>query len=75
MDTCSICGKPIDTDTCYEYTDERGIKQAVPDLCCNDKCVDEYAERHDCEPTIDYEELAQKQQDDLWEQDVLFKVD
>jgi hypothetical protein len=71
---CKMCGKEIDDKTCFEYEDERGIIRAIPDLCTDKKCVDEYTdEYYDCEPNIDYEELWQKQQDDLWEEDVLWK--
>ena len=70
---CAICGKEIDDETCFEYEDEFGVKRAVSDLCCNPKCVDEYADKYgDAEPNIDYEEVWQRQQDDLWEQEELF---
>jgi len=70
---CVICGKLLEEKDCFSYNDERHGLQLVHCLCKNPKCVEAYAEQFDCEPDIDYEEIEQRQQDDLWEQSALFK--
>ena len=74
IEECVICGRLLTDENRFVYEDEFGREREVSDCCDNPKCIDEYADRYgDSEPTIDYEELAQKQSDDLWEQEELFK--
>jgi len=71
---CMICGKKISEKESFRYTDERGKEVTIYGLCNNDKCIDEYIDiYYDSEPNIDYEEIAQNQADDLWEDSALWK--
>ena len=75
-DTCIICGKKTTAKTCFSYNDEVAGTIFISDCCYDEKCIDEYTDRFfDPESSVDPEELWQKQQDDLWEADVLWKED
>lgn len=71
---CIICGKKINEDTCFTYHGDNNIPIPISDCCCNEHCINEYAERfEDNEPPYDVEARWQDKQDDLWERDVVFK--
>jgi len=71
---CIVCGKKI--SKCFTYLDNFGQWCNISDCCDNQSCIDEYSDRFgDSEPYEDPEDAWQRQQDDMWEADVLWKED
>lgn len=71
---CIICGREI--SECFTYTDDFGQECKIIDCCADSGCIDEYSDRFgNSEPFDDPEDAWQRQQDDLWEADCLWKED
>ncbi len=73
---CEMCSKKITKLFHVDYEDKSGRPISTDLEICSDDCLDRMGDMYgDVESDIDYEQLEQNYNDDMWEAEALFKDD